>query len=153
MTRLAMICLAAVVVGCGAEGPGRSAWAEAANAACRQAIEEAEAIPEPQTLDEAVSALERYNEVGRRLDARFRRLRPARDERERANRMVAAYAAVIPVQKGMADALRQGDQPTFQMLERRMQELGSEGDRLAVDLGADDCAREALDEAPDADVD
>ena len=154
MKRLALICLAgAVVAGCVAEGADRSAWAEAANAACREAIAEAEAIPEPQTLNEAVAALERYNELGRRAVAKLRRLRPAREERERADRMVATYAAVIPIQKGMADALRQGDQPTFQMLEQRRQELGSEGDRLALDLGADECAQDAFDDEPDADVD
>jgi hypothetical protein len=150
--RLATIFLAAVAAGCGSADPDRSAWAEAANAACREAIAEAEEIPGPGTPDEVVAALERYNEIGRRLDARLRRLRPAPDERERADRMVAAYAALIPILKGMVDALRQGDQPTFQMLERRMQELGSRGDRLALDLGADDCARETFDDEPDPDV-
>jgi hypothetical protein len=153
MKRVAAICIAGLAAACGSDGGDRSSWAEEANAACRQAIEEAESIPEPGSVEEAVTVLQRYNEVGRRLDAKLRRLRPAPDERERARRMVDAYAAVLPIQEGMADALRQGDQPTFQMLRNRMEELGARGDRLALDLGAEDCAREAFDEEADADVD
>jgi hypothetical protein len=144
--RLATICLLAVAAGCGGGDGERSDWAEGANAACREANAEAEEIPEPETPEQVIAAVQSFEGVARRLDARLRALRPAPDERERAARMVAAYARVIPILEGMADALRQGDRPTFQMLQRRAQELGSEGDRLANMLGANDCAYMATSE-------
>jgi hypothetical protein len=144
--RLATICLLAVAAGCGGGDGERSDWAEGANAACREANAEAEEIPEPETPEQVTAAVQRFAGVARRLNARLRALRPAPDERERADRMVAAYARVIPILQGMADALRQGDQPTFQMLQTRARELGSEGDRLANMLGANDCVYSATSE-------
>jgi hypothetical protein len=141
-----------LVAACGSGKPTRSDWADGANAACRQALAEVEALKEPTRREEDAADLERFNEAGRRLDARLRRLTPSAGERDRAERMIQAYAAVIPVQERMARAIRRGDVAAIDQLVAQMQRLGSEGDRLALELGADECAKEAFDEEPDANV-
>lgn len=152
MSRLWAGAVLVLVCGCGSDDGNQSRWAKAANAACLETLAEVEAIPEPATDEEAAAVFKRYNEAGQKLDAKLRLLRPAPDERERARKMIAAYAAVLPVQEQMADALRREDGDRFDELEGRMRELGSEGDRLALELGADECAKEAFDEDPDAGV-
>ena len=137
---------------CGGERSTQSSWAEAASAACLEALNEVESLGEPDTPAEVARDLERYNAVGRKLDVKLRSLEPAPQERERAQRMIEAYAAVLPVQERMARAILRGDLETADNLTTQMQRLGSAGDRLALDLGADDCAKEAFDTEPDPDV-
>ena len=137
---------------CGGDRSTQSAWAKAASAVCLEALNEVEAFGDPDTPEEVARDLERYNAVGRRFVAKLRILKPAARERDRAQRMINAYAAVLPVQERMARAIRRGDLETADNLTIQMQRLGSAGDRLALDLGADDCAKEAFDTEPDPDV-
>jgi hypothetical protein len=150
LKRRAIILGAIALSGCGGEPP--SSWAERASAVCREALDELERLPEPQSDAEVARTIERYHAVGSKMVVRLRRLEPPPAEAKRARDMVDAYAGVVPVLKELGEAIERGDLQRVTTLDKQMQALGSRGDELALELGADECAKEPGDEKPDADA-
>jgi hypothetical protein len=132
--------------------PQDERWADEANAICAEARKEVEALPAPKSETQEKIEYERLNAIGARMVVRLRQLKPTPDNVDEVRAMTNAYAAVNDVLARMARATyRQQFDVVFDLGERASR-LGSRGDRLALKLGADECAREAFDDTSDADA-
>lgn len=114
-------------------------WARAANSVCHGMIDRLRALERPQTPKEYVDYADRVLGVLRETVARLRALKPPKAQRAQIQQMLSLYDAAVVKAKATLEAALHLDREKAGRLAEESQELGDQGDAVAVKLGATAC--------------
>ena len=121
----------------GAAGP--SAWAKSADAICKQANKDIDAIAEPKNTKELASATEKLLAIGIRQTNDLAKLsRPSSDAKE-IGTLIGYYNDQVSVGKKLLAAVKQGDMKKAQAIIESGNATGKKVDALVTKLGAKAC--------------
>ncbi len=135
-----------IAVGCGGGGDGgRLSEAEfraQANAVCLKYDERIEALGEPESLEEVPEFVDQALPIIEEGVAELRELEPPEELEADYDRMLAETERSVGVAQRLRDAAAEGDQQALQDAFEEGNAADSQSDRIARELGLDECADE-----------
>jgi hypothetical protein len=138
--------LGLLAVGCGGGGGGRLSEAEfreQANAICLEYDRRIEDLGEPGSLEEVPEFVNQAIPIIEEGLAELRELEPPEELEADYDRMLDETERSVGVAERLRDAAAEGDQQAVQDALEEGNAADSESDRIARDLGLDECADES----------
>jgi hypothetical protein len=148
MTRLLAIAFLALgAAACGGGGGGgdrltRAELATRANAICQEFEQKIEALGSPTSIDEIESFADRSAEIAREGRDELRELEPPEELESDYDRLVDTLDEAIEDIERIGEAASDGDEAEVQRIANEADRKDEASDRLANDLGLNDCAQD-----------
>lgn len=137
---LAAVALAAAGCDGGSDRLSERELRERANAICARYDEQIDEVAAPTSADEVARFAERAAELTREGVAELRALEPPAELEEDYARFLAEGDGVVALSERLARAARAGDVAELETILAEAQESERRSDRIARELGLDDCA-------------
>ncbi len=143
---VAALALAGVAAGCGGGGGGdrlsKEEYIAQADAICKQANEEIDALGEPATLEEIVTLAASAIEIQEESLAELRALKPPEEDEATLNEAYDLVEQQVEVGKQVKAAAEAGDMETIQTLIAENDPLDEQADQIALDYGLTECGND-----------
>lgn len=143
--RLAVLCgAAALAAGCGGGGGSlsREELATQADAICAKSEEELDQLAEPQSIEDVEQLAEEAKPIVQDGVDKLDELQPPEDLEDEYDRWIELNRENIDVIDELRDAAAEGDQERVQQAVQGASEKEEEADRLAGEIGLDQCAND-----------
>lgn len=137
-----------VLAGCGGGGGGgeerltKEEWIAQADAICKRAAQEIDALGTPQSLDEVAELAAKASEIGRRELGEIRALQPPEEDEATIEEMLALSDQLIDIGEKIGAAAEEGDLAEVQKLLQEGEPINDQADQLAQDYGLEECGQE-----------
>ena len=141
------LAVALAAAGCGAgDGGGdrltKEEYIAQADAICKQANEEIDALGEPATLEEIVTLAASAIEIQEESLAELRALKPPEEDEATLNEAYDLVEQQVEVGKQVKAAAEAGDMETIQTLIAENDPLDEQADQIALDYGLTECGND-----------
>lgn len=143
MSRLLLLVpLAALVAACGGgdDRLSREELQTEVNAICAEINRELEALGEPSSIDEVAEFARRATRLAREGVADLRALEPPEEDERQYDRFLAEGDRVVALSRRLEKAAEEADAEALEQILREARESERRSDRVARDLGFDECA-------------
>lgn len=143
---VAAFALAGVAAGCGGGGGGdrlsKEEYIAQADAICKQANEEIDALGEPATLEEIVTLAASAIKIQEESLAELRALKPPEEDEATLNEAYDLVEQQVEVGKQVKAAAEAGDMETIETLIAENDPLDEQADQIALDYGLTECGND-----------
>lgn len=143
--RLAVLCgAAALAAGCGGGGGSlsREELAAQADAICAKAEEELDQLAEPQSIEDVEQLAEEAKPIVEDGVEQLDELQPPEDLEDEYDRWIELNRENVDVLDELRGAAAEGDQERVQQAVQEAGEKEQEADRLAREIGLEQCAND-----------
>ena len=143
LTFIALVLAASATVsacGGGDDRLSQDEFRQQANSICAKTNAKIEALGNPTSVADVPDFVSRGIPLLRQGIAELRALKPPADLEVTYDRMLDETAKTIPAAQSLADAAEKGDAAAVQKAEAQAQAASDSSNRLATDLGLDQCA-------------
>ncbi len=135
--------LAAAAAGCGGDDRlSRDEYIKQADAICAKYEKRLDALPEPKNVEDLQRLVAEGLPIAREGINELKKLKPPEDLEAKVNQWHERNEANLDKIEELVQAAEQGDEQKIQTLAAEADENEQEADRLAREIGLDDCAQE-----------
>ncbi|MCC6224409.1 MAG: hypothetical protein IT201_13085 [Thermoleophilia bacterium] len=143
---VAALALAGVAAGCGGGGGGdrlsKEEFIAQADAICKQANADIDALGEPTSLEEIVTLAASAIKIQEESLAELRALKPPEEDEATLNEAYDLVEQQVEVGKKVQAAAEAGDMETIEALIAENEPLDEQADQIALDYGLTECGND-----------